>query len=50
VQPGVVPLDVASAVSSLPTPLLATLAFIIACALVLAGTVLRNRVRAYRSR
>jgi hypothetical protein len=50
VRPGVVPVDVASAVSSLPTPLLATLAFILACALLLAGTALRNRVRAYRSR
>jgi hypothetical protein len=50
VRPGVVPVNVASALSSLPTPLLATLAFVLACALLLAGTGLRNRVRSYRSR
>jgi hypothetical protein len=49
VQPGVVPVSVASAVSSLPTPLLAILAFMLACALAVAGGALRNRVRAKRS-
>jgi len=49
VRPGVVPVNIASAVSSLPTPLLATLAFMLACALVLAGRALQNRVRAHRS-
>jgi hypothetical protein len=49
VDPGVVHANVASALSSLPTPLLATLAFLLACALVLAGGALRNRVRARRS-
>jgi hypothetical protein len=49
VQPGVVPVSIASALSSLPTPLLAILAFMLACALVVAGGGLRNRVRAKRS-
>jgi hypothetical protein len=49
VHPGVVRVDVASAVSSLPTPLLALLAFLLACGLLLAGNALRNRVRAHRS-
>lgn len=50
VHPGVVHADIASAFSSLPTPLLATLAFLLACLLVVVGGVLRNRVRASRSR
>jgi hypothetical protein len=49
VHPGVVHVGVASALSSLPNPLLAILAFLLACALVLAGGALRNRVRARRS-
>jgi hypothetical protein len=49
VRPGVVPVDIASALNSLPTPLLATLAFMLACALVLGGGALRNRIRAHRS-
>jgi hypothetical protein len=49
VQAGVVPVSVASALSSLPTPLLAILAFMLACALVVASGALRNRVRAKRS-
>jgi hypothetical protein len=49
VQAGVVPVSVASALSSLPTPLLVILAFMLACALVVAGGALRNRVRAKRS-
>lgn len=50
IHPGVVHADIASALSSLPTPLLTILAFLLACALVLAGGALRNRVRARRSR
>jgi hypothetical protein len=49
INPGVVRVNVASALSSLPTPLLATLAFILACLVLLAGGALRKRVRAGRS-
>jgi hypothetical protein len=49
VHPGVVHVGIASALSSLPTPLLATLAFLLACLLVVVGGALRNRVRANRS-
>ena len=49
VSPGVVHASVASAVSTLPNSLLALLAFLLACALVLAGRALRNRVHARRS-
>jgi hypothetical protein len=49
VRPGVIHADIASALSSLPTPLIAILAFMLVCALLLAGRALRNRVRAYRS-
>jgi hypothetical protein len=49
VHPGVVHVGVASALSSLPTPLLATLAFLLACLLAVAGGALRKRVRAGRS-
>ena len=49
VRPGVVHANVASALSTLPTPLLATLAFLLACGLLLAGSEIRNRVRARRS-
>jgi hypothetical protein len=49
VHPGVVHVGVASALSSLPNPLLAVLAFGLACALVLAGGAIRNHVRARRS-
>lgn len=45
VHPGVVHVDIASAFSSLPGPLLAVLLFLLACAVALAGGVLRNRVR-----
>jgi hypothetical protein len=45
IRPGVVHADIASAFSSLPTPLLAILLFLVACAVALAGGVLRNRVR-----
>jgi hypothetical protein len=50
IHPGVVHADIASAFSSLPTPLLAVLAFLLACLLLVAGNALRNRVRAGRSR
>ncbi len=49
VHPGAVHVDVASALSSLPTPLLAMLAFLLTCLLVVAGGALRNRVRARRA-
>jgi hypothetical protein len=45
IRPGVVHADIASALSSLPNPLLAILAFLLACTLVLAGGEIRNRVR-----
>jgi hypothetical protein len=45
VHPGVVHVDVASAFSSLPTPLLVTLAFLLACLLLVIGGALRKRVR-----
>jgi hypothetical protein len=49
VHPGVLHVDVASALSSLPTPLLVTLAFLLACLLLVFGGALRKRVRASRS-
>jgi hypothetical protein len=49
IYPGVVHAGVASALSSLPNSLLALLAFLLACALVLAGRAVRNRVHARRS-
>jgi hypothetical protein len=45
IAPGVVHTNVASAFSALPTPLLATLAFLLTCMLLIAGVVVRNRVR-----
>jgi len=45
VRPGVVRVDVASAFSDLPSPLLATLAFLLACLLLIGGGALRKRVR-----
>jgi hypothetical protein len=50
VRPGVVPVNIASALSSLPTPLLATLAFLLACLLLVMGDVVRDRVRARKTR
>jgi hypothetical protein len=50
VQPGVVPVNIASAVNSLPTPLLATLAFLVVCLALVVGGIIRGRVRARRSR
>jgi hypothetical protein len=49
IHPGVVHVDVASALSSLPTPLLAMLTFLLICLLLVAGGALRNRVRARRA-
>jgi hypothetical protein len=46
VHPGVVHVEVASALSSMPTPLLITLAFLLACLLAVFGGALRKRVRA----
>ncbi len=45
IHPGVVHADVASALSSLPTPLLATVAFLTICLLAAAGAGIRNRIR-----
>ncbi len=45
IHPGVVHVNLASAFNTLPTPLLALLAFLLACALMVVGRVLRNRVR-----
>jgi hypothetical protein len=49
VRPGVVLTDVASALSSLPTPLLATLALLVACLLGVVGNALRSRLRGKRA-
>jgi hypothetical protein len=49
ISPGVVHANIASALSDLPTPLIAALAFLLACLLAFAANVLRNRVRARRS-
>jgi hypothetical protein len=49
IHPGVVHVNIASALSSLPTPLLATIAFLLACVIVLAASALRNRLRGLRS-
>jgi hypothetical protein len=49
VSPGVVHANVSSALSSLPDPLLAMLAFLLACAAALGGRAVHKGVRAYRS-
>ncbi len=49
VHPGVVRANVSSAFSTLPAPLLATVAFLLAWLLVVAGRTLRNRVGTRRS-
>jgi hypothetical protein len=49
VNPGVVHANIASALSSLPSPLLATLAFLIACLALVAGNAVRTRFRGRRS-
>jgi hypothetical protein len=48
VHPGVVHADIASAFSSLPTPLLATVIFLLACLLLVAAGAVRNHVRGRR--
>ncbi|HEV3047291.1 MAG TPA: hypothetical protein VGY13_08015 [Solirubrobacteraceae bacterium] len=45
IHPGVVHVDVASALSALPTPLLSTLAFVLACLLLCGGGALHKRFR-----
>ncbi len=49
IHPGVVNTGIASAFSSLPTPLLAMLAFLLACLLAVAAGAVRNRIRGRRS-
>jgi hypothetical protein len=49
ISPGVVHANIASAFSALPTPLIATLAFLLACVLLFGASALRNHVRARRS-
>jgi hypothetical protein len=49
IRPGIVHANIASALSSLPTPLLALIAFLLACLMALGGGVVRNRIRARRS-
>jgi hypothetical protein len=48
VEPGVVHANIASAISSLPTPLLALLAFLLAGALSILARAIRERVSAHR--
>jgi hypothetical protein len=48
VHPGVVHANIASAFSSMPTPLLATVIFLLACLLLVGGGALRNHIRARR--
>jgi len=50
VRPGVAHVNIASALNSLPSPLIALLALLFACALLLAGRAIRDRVRAHRAR
>jgi hypothetical protein len=45
IHPGVVHVDIASAVGRLPTPLLALLAFLLVCALLILGRAVHARVR-----
>jgi hypothetical protein len=49
VKPGVVHANIASALSSLPSPLLATLAFLLACLALVAANAVRDRLRGRRS-
>ena len=48
IHPGVVHVNLASAFSALPTPLLVLLAFLVACALLLGGRTARTYLRARR--
>jgi hypothetical protein len=49
IHPGVIHANIASAFSSMPTPLLATVAFALVCLALLAGGAIRKRVRAGRA-
>ncbi len=49
IHPGVVHANIASALNTLPDPLLAVLALMLACALILGGLQLRKRVRGRRT-
>jgi hypothetical protein len=49
VQPGVIHANVSSAFSSLPTPLLALLIFLLACAAALGGRTIQKGIREHRS-
>jgi hypothetical protein len=49
VAPGVVHTNIASAVNSLPTPMLALLAFLFTCVLLIGGRAIRDRVRVVRA-
>jgi hypothetical protein len=49
IHPGVVHANIASAFSTLPGPVLAVLAFLLACLLVVGGTFLRRRFRGRRA-
>jgi hypothetical protein len=49
IHPGVVHADVASAFSTMPTPLLALIAFVLACLLALAARIVQKRVRGRRA-
>jgi hypothetical protein len=48
VKPGVVHADIASAFNNLPDSLLALLVFLLACAALIGGRSLRNRIRGHR--
>jgi hypothetical protein len=50
IRPGVIHANISSALSSLPTPLLAVLALMLAYALLQTGSTIRDRVRTHRSR
>jgi hypothetical protein len=49
VHPGVVHASIASAFSSLPSPLLATLAFLLVCLAIVIGNAVRSRIRGRRA-
>ena len=49
IRPGIVHANIASALSALPTPLLAVIAFLLAAVIAVAGGAVRNRIRAGRS-
>jgi hypothetical protein len=49
IHPGVIHANIASAFSSMPTPLLVTVGFIVLCLALLAGSAVRKRVRADRT-